>query len=56
MGIIEEYRTARRVLMAELSGVRVGGRYTDVRLDGWCEGGLEQQRNEGLGCATIRER
>ena len=34
----------RRVLMAE------------VRLDGWCEGGLRQQRNAGGGCAIIRER
>ena len=25
-------------------------------LDGWCEGGLRQQRNDGGGCATMRER
>ena len=25
-------------------------------LDGWCEGGLSQQRNDGGGCATMRER
>ena len=31
-------------------------RETEVRLDGWCEGGLRQQRNKGGGCATIRER
>ena len=24
--------------------------------DGWCEGGLGQQRNDGLGWATMRER
>ena len=29
---------------------------TEVRLDGWCEGGLRQQRNYGGGCATMRER
>ena len=29
---------------------------TEVKLDGWCEGGLRQQRNGGGGCATIRER
>ena len=29
---------------------------TEVRLDGWCEGGLKQQRNDGGGCATMRER
>ena len=39
---------ARRVLMAEVS--------TEVRLDGSCEGGVRQQRNDGGGCATMRER
>ena len=24
--------------------------------DGWCEGGVRQQRNDGGGCATMRER
>ena len=28
----------------------------EVRLDGWCEGGLRQQRNDGICCATMRER
>ena len=27
-----------------------------VRLDGWCEGGLGQQRYDGGGCVTMRER
>ena len=31
-------------------------RETEVRLDGWCEGGLRQQRNDSGGCATMRER
>ena len=31
-------------------------RETEVRLYGWCEGGLGQQRNDGRGCALIRER
>ena len=31
-----------------------GTRETEVRLDGWCEGGLWQQRNDGGGCATMR--
>ena len=35
---------------------RAGTRETEVRLDGWCEGGLRQQRNDGGGCATMRER
>ena len=30
--------------------LRVGMRQTEVRLDGWCEGGLGQQRNDGRGC------
>ena len=29
-----------------------GTRETEVRLDGWCEGGLRQLRNVGGGCAT----
>ena len=45
-----EYRMARRVLKTEVSGGRVRGR-PEVRLDGWCEGGLGQQRNDCGGCA-----
>ena len=33
-----------------------GTRETEVRLDGWCEGGVRQQRNDGGGCATMHER
>ena len=33
-----------------------GTRETEVRLNGWCEGGLRQQRNDGGGCAAMRER
>ena len=36
--------------------VGTGTRETEVRLDGWCEGGVRQQRNDGGGCATMRER
>ena len=32
---------------------RAGTRETEVGLDGWCEGGLGQQRNDGGGCASI---
>ena len=35
---------------------RAGTRETEVRLDGWCEGDLGQQRNDSVGCATMRER
>ena len=35
---------------------RAGTRGTEVRLDGWGEGGLGQQRNDGGSCATMRER
>ena len=38
------------------SQCRTGTRETEVRLDGWCEGGLKQQRNDGGGSATMRER
>ena len=31
-------------------------RETEVRLDGWCEGGLVQQMNAGGGCTSMRER
>ena len=31
-------------------------RETEARLDGWCEGGLGQQRNAGGGCASMRKR
>ena len=31
-------------------------RETEVRLDGLCEGGLRQQRNDGGGCVTMSER
>ena len=33
-----------------------GTRETEVRLDGWCEGGIRQQKNDGRGCATMRGR
>ena len=52
---MDDYRMARNVLMAKVRW-RAGTRETEVRLDGWCEGGFEQQRNEGGGKATIRER
>ena len=52
---MDEYRMARRVLMAEVSGGRVR-RETEFRLEEWCEGGLRHQRNDGGGCASMRER
>ena len=33
-----------------------GTRQTEVRLDGWCEDGLGQQKNDGGGSATLSER
>ena len=33
-----------------------GTRETEVRLDGWCEGGLRKQRNDSGGCVTMHER
>ena len=33
-----------------------GDRGLDGWMDGWCEGGLRQQRNDSGGCVTMRER
>ena len=35
---------------------RAGTRQTEVRLDGFCEGGFGQQRNDGGDSASMRER
>ena len=35
--------------------MRAGTRETD-RLDGWCDDGIGQQRNDGGGCGSMRER
>ena len=43
---------ARSVLMAEVGGGKNG--IDRGRLDGWCEGGHEHQRDDGGGCATMR--
>ena len=43
---------ARRVLIAEVGGGRVGTRETEVRLDGWCEGGLG---NRGMTVEAARQ-
>ena len=51
---MDEYRMARRVLMAEV-GYQVSTRETKVRLDGWSEGGLGQQSNDRGGCTTMYE-
>ena len=53
---MDEDRIPRKVLMAEVSGGRVRGRPSEVPLDGWCEGGLGQQKNDGGGCSPMRER
>ena len=34
---------------------RAGTNQTAVRLDGWCEGGLGQQTNDGGGCDNARK-
>ena len=51
---MDEYRIARRVFMAEVSGGRIRGR---PRL-GWMDGVKVawQQRNDGGGSASMRER
>ena len=35
---------------------RASKKETNVRLNRWCDGGLGQQRNDGGGCASMRER
>ena len=53
------YASLLRVLPSSTDGRsqwRTGTRETEVRLDGWCAGGLRQQSNDGGGCATMRER
>ena len=52
---MDEFRMARRVLMAEVSGGRVRGRPRLGLLDRWCEGGFGQQRNDGGGYVSMRE-
>ena len=47
---------ARRVLMAEVSGGRVRSRPRLGWMDGWCDGGLGQQRSDGGGCVTLIDR
>ena len=46
--------TARKVLMSEVSGVRVRG-WPRFRLNGWCKGGLGLQRDDSAGCETMSE-
>ena len=51
---MDDYRMARKVLMAEVSGGQVRGR----RRLGWMNGVKVAlgKRNDGGGCATTRER
>ena len=34
---------------------RAGTREIEVRPNGWCEDGLGQQRNNGVGCTSMHE-
>ena len=51
---MDKYSMAIRFLMGEVSGVRYG--WTEVRFDGWREGGLWQQSDDGEGSCTMPER
>ena len=53
---MDEYRIARIKGVNGRSKWRAGTRKNEVRPDGCCEGGLGQQRKDGGGCATMRER
>ena len=48
---MDEYRMARRMLMEVEYEVD-----RSLSMDGWCEAGLGQQRNDGGCCASMRER
>ena len=50
---MDEYRMVRMVVMAEVSGGWVRGR---PRLSWMPKDGLGQQRDDGGGCSTLRER
>ena len=52
---MDDYRMARRVLMTR-SQWETGTRDTEAGLDGRCDSGLRQQRNDGGGCHTTREK
>ena len=50
---MDEYRMARRVLMSHGGSMwKAGTRETEVRLDGWCEGGLG---NRGMMMEAARQ-
>ena len=49
---MHEYRIARKVLMA--NGLRMGTGLTKVKLDGWREDFIVQQRDDCVSCATIK--
>ena len=53
---MDEYRRAMQKGVDGGSKWIAGTRETEVRLDGWCEGGLGQQRNDGGGCASMLKR
>ena len=53
---MDEYRMDGGSGVDGRSKWRAGMRETEVRLDEWCEGGLGQQRNNGGGCTSMRER
>ena len=44
---MDAYRMGRRILHDGGSKWRAGTRETEVRLDGWCDGGLGEQRSDG---------
>ena len=53
---MDEYRIARKVLMADVSGWRERGRPTEAKFNGYRESGLGRQGDDSCGCATMRER
>ena len=53
---IERELASRAESIDARSRWRTGTIETEVRLDGWCEGGRRQQMNDCGGCASMHER
>ena len=54
--MLKEWKGVGQKGVDGVSKWRLGSIKTEIRLDGWCEGGLGQQRNDCGGCASMREK
>ena len=53
---LQKFGTFGSKYLFTLSTKYVYGTLPCLQLFGWCEGGLGQQRNDGGGCSSMRER